>query len=641
MPWEALGVLHPLTQLRIHTESFCSTLSSIQFGTMSASTRRFWIGRAKRTHSSTHHIALLLEVCARCTVTTPMAPWLTTLRRIGVRMSSGWYSLKRSGIPQGSSVLTRRAFRRANSSSSSSRRSLSRSWSRSDSSSSKHKISTPISRRLRRSIGGMPRFAGKRVLVTGGDSGIGFAAAQAFYQECADIAIAGHSAEKTRAALAELKAQPPLPGTCGHPIAAAVSFDLTNASDVSTGIQRAIDELGGGLDIAVNAAGTTGEDGSTGRPLIGDPGFVESLTTKADPLNVNVCSAARSSFAMNGASSPLRAARAAGPLKRLQALVAYRVSRRLRRSIGGMPRFAGKRVLVTGGDSGIGFAAAQAFYQECADIAIAGHSAEKTRAALAELKAQPPLPGTCGHPIAAAVSFDLTNATDVSTGIQRAIDELGGGLDIAVNAAGTTGEDGSTGRPLIGDPGFVESLTTKADPLNVNVYGTLRCMSAQLRHFADARIKGSIVNVGSICGEVAFCYGPLYTASKAALIGFSRHAALAYARQGIRINVVDPGFTNTSMLRHGLSPDDPEWLKQRAELERTVPMGRIAEPWELAGPITFLSSDMASYVTGVVLTVDGMLSGAGPGGGKTMLPQHEDRATADAFHAALEKQLII
>mmetsp|Transcript_20650 Transcript_20650/g.44919 ORF Transcript_20650/g.44919 Transcript_20650/m.44919 type:complete len:98 (-) Transcript_20650:9-302(-) len=67
------------------------------------------------------------------------------------------------------------------------------------------------------------------------------------------------------------------------------------------------------------------------------------------------------------------------------------------------------------------------------------------------------------------------------------------------------------------------------------------------------------------------------------------------------------------MLRNGLRPDDPAWIKKRKDLEEIVPLGRIGEPSEMAGPITFLSSDMASYVTGVVLTADGLLTGAGPG----------------------------
>jgi len=279
----------------------------------------------------------------------------------------------------------------------------------------------------------------------------------------------------------------------------------------------------------------------------------------------------------------------------------------------GGPRFTGKRVLVTGGDSGIGFATVQAFYLECASVAIAGHSEDKARAAFDLVNALP-VPKSCSggvaRPTLAWVAFDTTNSSAVSSGIASLVLKLGG-LDIAVNAAGSAG-DGGIGDRQIGSPGFVESFGTHEDALTVNVYGTLRCMNAELHHFAESGVQGSIVNVGSICGEVYWCWGPLYMTSKTALAGFTKQAALAYAKQGIRVNAVDPGWTNTSMLRRGLQPDDPTWLERLKTYEASAPMERIAQPWEVAGPITFLSSDMASYVTGQVLNVDGYLTGANP-----------------------------
>lgn len=278
----------------------------------------------------------------------------------------------------------------------------------------------------------------------------------------------------------------------------------------------------------------------------------------------------------------------------------------------GGPRFVGKRVLVTGGDSGIGLATVQAFYLECASVAIAGHSEDKARAAF-EMVGALPLPKSCTSSPAKQrltwVVFDMTNSTSVTHGIKSAVEQLGG-LDVAVNDAGISG-DGSIDRQ-IGDDGFLESFGTHEDALTVNVYGTMRCMHEELRHFVNAGVQGSIVNVGSICGSIYWCWGPLYMTSKTALIGFTKQAALGYAKRGIRVNAVDPGWTNTSMLRGGLQADDPAWLARLKQYEATAPLGRIAEPWEIAGPITFLASDMASYVSGVALNVDGYVTGANP-----------------------------
>jgi NAD(P)-dependent dehydrogenase (short-subunit alcohol dehydrogenase family) len=111
---------------------------------------------------------------------------------------------------------------------------------------------------------------------------------------------------------------------------------------------------------------------------------------------------------------------------------------------------------------------------------------------------------------------------------------------------------------------------------------------------------------------MAFC-GPAYTTSKWALIGFSKQASLKYATEGIRINVLAPGAVNTPMLRNGLPESDPRWLAMKKHLESMIPSKRIAEPWEMAGPITFLSSDMSSYLYGHVLNADGGLVGLGAG----------------------------
>mmetsp|Transcript_38433 Transcript_38433/g.116218 ORF Transcript_38433/g.116218 Transcript_38433/m.116218 type:complete len:338 (-) Transcript_38433:367-1380(-) len=270
----------------------------------------------------------------------------------------------------------------------------------------------------------------------------------------------------------------------------------------------------------------------------------------------------------------------------------------------GQPRFAGKAIFVTGGDSGIGLAAVEAFFFECGSVMMVGHSVTKTQQAWANLTAMPP-PSNCPtRPKLAWAAIDISNATAVWEAINRTKDELGG-LDVAVNNAGVFGSS-----LQIGDAGFIESFESSPE-LRVNIEGTLRCMTAQLQAWTAAKTPGVMVNVASICGETSWC-PPAYATSKWATIGFSKQAASQYAEHGIRVNVVAPGLVETPMLRGGLAPDDPAWLKAKAQLEAIVPMRHIAQPWEMAGPITFLASDMSSYVTGHVLTADGNIKdGAG------------------------------
>merc|ERR1712107_525629 len=103
-----------------------------------------------------------------------------------------------------------------------------------------------------------------------------------------------------------------------------------------------------------------------------------------------------------------------------------------------------------------------------------------------------------------------------------------------------------------------------------------------------------------------------YTTSKWAMIGFTKNAALKYAPSGIRINAVAPGAVDTPMLRGGKSEDDPTWQQMKKRFEAMVPDKHIAEPWEMAGVITFLASDMSHYIVGQVITADGGLTMASP-----------------------------
>jgi len=264
----------------------------------------------------------------------------------------------------------------------------------------------------------------------------------------------------------------------------------------------------------------------------------------------------------------------------------------------GSPRFEDKVALVTGGDSGIGLASVKAFYEECANVVMVGHNPEKTEKAFNDLVNSKPQPNCSTKNRAVWIAVDISNTSDVEKMMQFT-SETFSTIDIVVNNAGVSGSDAK-----VGDDDFIDQLETYKDPLMVNQYGTLKCMNKQISYWLKHNITGIMVNVASICGERAMC-SVLYSASKYSMIGFSQQAALTYAGQGIRINIVTPGAVNTTMLRDGLAPNDPRWLAKKAEIEKMIPSGRIAEPEELANTIAFLASDASSYMYGSILRADG------------------------------------
>jgi len=267
----------------------------------------------------------------------------------------------------------------------------------------------------------------------------------------------------------------------------------------------------------------------------------------------------------------------------------------------GLPRFDGKYILVTGGDSGIGLAIVEAFYLECGSVMIVGHSSNKTDKAYNNIKNMT-LPVNCTKPPKLGkLAIDVSKTDDVYTMINETINQIGG-LDVAVNNAGVTSGDTS-----LGNSTFIETLENSAT-VNVNFYGTLKCMAAEIQYWLRTKKRGNIINLSSVCGVRGFCTAPLYTSTKWAMVGYSKEAALEYVSHNIRVNAVAPGTVNTTMLRKGLAPDDPAWIKKKKAIDAFIPMHRIAEPWEIAGPVTFLASDMSSYISGQTLVVDGLLT---------------------------------
>ncbi len=240
----------------------------------------------------------------------------------------------------------------------------------------------------------------------------------------------------------------------------------------------------------------------------------------------------------------------------------------------------GRVALVTGAGSGIGEACAHGLAERGATVLIVdrdGESAERVRAALTES-------GRSAH----VFIGDLTDHEVCAAAVEHAMSSLRG-LDIAVNNAGVSGSV----VPL--DRFDVEEYR---QVMATNVDAVFYCMRYELPRMLE-RGGGVIVNMASIFAVVARDNYPAYTASKHAVLGLTRSAALDYAPHNIRVNAVAPGVIRTAMLERYL---DPELARAFAELH---PIQRLGTPEEVANVVCWLASDEASFVTGAVYTVDG------------------------------------
>jgi NAD(P)-dependent dehydrogenase (short-subunit alcohol dehydrogenase family) len=242
--------------------------------------------------------------------------------------------------------------------------------------------------------------------------------------------------------------------------------------------------------------------------------------------------------------------------------------------------FTGKVALVTGGGNGIGAATCRAFAAAGAQVAIVDRNAAAAEAIAAEITSRN------GH--AASHAIDVADR-DAFARLTEGIAEAWGGIDILVNGAGTTV------RRMIGEM----SAEDWDRVLAVNLTGAFHGIQAVLPHMR-ARGGGAIVNIASIAGQrISFGGTANYTASKAGLLGLTRHAAYELAPDGIRVNAVCPGPTATGF--GGAVPTE----ETKAERARKIPLGRMCEPEDIADPILFLAGDAARMITGVALTVDG------------------------------------
>lgn len=247
--------------------------------------------------------------------------------------------------------------------------------------------------------------------------------------------------------------------------------------------------------------------------------------------------------------------------------------------------FEGKSVLITGGGTGIGKAAALEFAREGASVIITGRRKEKLAEAAREAEAE-------GLGILYAVS-DISSEEDCRSAVGLAVRETGR-LDILFNNAGV----------LI--PGALHETGAAAweTTFGINVRGTWLMSKYAIPHMLECG-RGWIVNNASIVGLRGFAGLSAYTASKGAVIQLTRSMALEYADRGINVNAVCPGTTVTPLLTEGFmrrAPDPEEGMRFMKSLH---PMGRLALPEEVARAVLFLCDERSGFITGAALPVDG------------------------------------
>jgi NAD(P)-dependent dehydrogenase (short-subunit alcohol dehydrogenase family) len=246
-----------------------------------------------------------------------------------------------------------------------------------------------------------------------------------------------------------------------------------------------------------------------------------------------------------------------------------------------MSELTEKVALVTGALTGIGRAAAVIFAQEGARIVVSGRRDKQGQELVAELQ------GLGAEAI--FVHSDVRKDEDLRNLVDQTVKRFGR-LDIAVNNAGTEGTPG---------PVTEQTAESYADTFDTNVLGTLLSMKHELQVMLPQG-SGSIVNISSAYGRVGVAGASVYVASKHAVEGLTKSAALEVAGTGVRVNVIAVGTTDTGMLTRFTNTD-----QNKAALVSTVPFKRLATPEEIAQVIAFVASPKASYMTGASIPVDG------------------------------------
>ena len=248
-----------------------------------------------------------------------------------------------------------------------------------------------------------------------------------------------------------------------------------------------------------------------------------------------------------------------------------------------MKIFEDKTVIITGGTSGIGKATALAFSQEGANVVVAGRRISEGENVVREI--------TSAGGNALFVRTDVSREGDIVTLIEKTIATFGA-LHVAFNNAGTE---------LFGPLTTEQTVEHYRQVCDINICGVLLSM----KHEIPAMIRsggGSIVNTSSVGGHVGFPGASVYVASKFAVIGLTKTAALEFAKQGVRVNSVSPGPIQTEMFDRAFGEGQTDIKKSIAAQN---PLGRVGTPEEIAGAVLWLSSPNAAFTTGQDIVVDG------------------------------------
>lgn len=245
-------------------------------------------------------------------------------------------------------------------------------------------------------------------------------------------------------------------------------------------------------------------------------------------------------------------------------------------------RLKGKVAIVTGASSDIGSVIVKHLTKEGSTVILVGRN-------LTSLEKSRKKAGNENSTV--SMECDITNESQVLQVVNQ-VSEKYGKIDILVNGAGA-----------LNDPGHFHEMPESdiSNLINANIIGVFRMTKAVLQKMYQAK-SGNIINIGSISSERAIpkVHLAVYSSTKAAISMFTKSIAVEYARRNIRCNCINPGIINSGMIKPYL--EDPN---ARKVLEERLPLKRIGEPEDVANAVIFLASDEASWITGVILNVDG------------------------------------